>query len=90
MTFSKLSTKLNLFETVINIPILTISSHVIMFQQTKATDSVFSGPLGENIIINVNGAEGVIGNAYLDSLSDWELKNQNNLQEHDHVMAFTR
>jgi len=61
-----------------------------MFKQTKETDSVFSGQLGGKIIATVDGKTAVKGEAYLDSLRDWESRNQNDLKEHDHVMAFTR
>jgi len=61
-----------------------------MFKQTKETDSVFSGQLGGKIIVTVDGKTAVQGEAYLDSLRDWESRNQNDLKEHDHVMAFTR
>jgi len=61
-----------------------------MLKQTKETDSVFSAQHGRNIFVTVDGNTGVKGEAYLDSLGDWESRNQNDLKEHDHVMAFTR
>jgi len=62
-----------------------------MLTQTKETDSVFSGQLGGNIFfVTVDGNTGVNASAYLDSLRDWESRNQKDLTEHDHVMAFTR
>jgi len=57
-----------------------------MLTQTKETDSVFSGQLG----ITVNENTVVNGSVYLASLRDWESRNQKDLNEYDHVMAFTR